>query len=67
MVVSAGRGCSVWKEIQRVSLGRDRKHERHPIPSTHERDRASLFGRNKYVQAHGRETTFPDQYAKHCS
>jgi hypothetical protein len=32
-----------------------------------ERDRASLFGRNKYVQAHGRETTFPDQYAKHCT
>jgi hypothetical protein len=21
---------------------------------------------NKYVQAHGRETTCPDQYAKHC-
>jgi hypothetical protein len=26
-----------------------------------ERDRASLFSKNKYVQAHGRDTTCPDQ------
>jgi hypothetical protein len=32
MVVSAGR--AVWKEIRRVSLGRDRTHERHPFLST---------------------------------
>src|SRR6266849_5120849 len=32
-----------------------------------QRDKVSLFGRNKHVQARWRETTFPDQYARHCT
>ena len=30
-------------------------------------DTVSLFGRDKYVQTHWRDTTCPDQYAKHCT